>query len=38
MRSITKDWAGYRAASGNIRTAMRQQIDREAALFRSLTG
>jgi hypothetical protein len=38
MRSITKDWAGYRAASGHIRTAMRKQIDREAALFRSLAG
>jgi len=35
-RSIAKDWAGYGAASNKIRAAMRAQIDREAALFRSL--
>lgn len=35
-RSITKDWAGYCAASEAIRAAMRKQIAHEAALFRSL--
>lgn len=35
-RAITKDWAGYCAASAKIRTAMRTQMAREATLLQSL--
>lgn len=37
-RSITQDWGGYRAASEQIRTTMRAQLHREAAVLRSLAS
>lgn len=35
-RAITRDWAGYCAASAKIRTAMRTQMAREATLLQAL--